>query len=118
MGYELDKVLELLGAINITPTLREYDELQAIKEWALESLGLDYGPGDSVVICSDTPWDISNEKGCGWRDYQEFLQRGKRGLAGKIYFDTYHKKWATSFITGVKEYSFHMDVHWLQKARD
>jgi hypothetical protein len=123
MSVEIDKMFEFLGAVNLNPAIREYAELEAIKEWAIDSLGLNYTSGDQVVICSNVPFDIAMEReSSGWNGYKAELQRGKRGRAGEIRFNTYHKQWNVLFTSYLGEdtlgNTFNFNVQWLQKARD
>lgn len=147
MKTEIDKIFDFLGAVNLSPAIREISELEAIKEWAIDSLGLDYAPGDRVRICSEVPWETADERNSGWYPYRYSLTRGREGIAGDIKFSAYHKKWGLNVgldrcmsITdppfndkhwyGPEEdtpdgfefireeiHWFHMNVHWVQKAR-
>jgi hypothetical protein len=147
MNTEVDKLFELLAAMNVYTAIREVSELEAIKEWAIDSLGLDYSAGDRVRICSDRPWEIANDSNYnGWHFYRNSLTRGQEGIAGEITYNSYKRSWYTlvSFdrarsdsadgkmkfwygpedltpegyeFAGENSQQFYMQVNWLQKAR-
>lgn len=84
---DLLKALETLpGDVDLRYELRT---LRAIRAWAIEQLGLDYEPGDRVVICSPEP----STRGGGWTHYSEALAIGQTGIATKIEFSLSSNAW-------------------------
>lgn len=78
-----------LKSLNLQQLQAEIDTLHAIRDWAMAQLGIDYEPGDRVVIDSDRP----SELGGGWHHYREALAPGQTGIAGEISFNTHSKRW-------------------------
>jgi len=91
---EFDDLLDKLASVN-TQTLRyEVEKLRAIKTWALDHLGIDYKPGDTVVITSPKPSQV----GGGWDRYREALAPGQTGTAGEITFNPHGKRWQCTVV--------------------
>lgn len=87
----LDEALDAINSINLQNLRSEIDNLRAIKAWALQQLGVDYQPGDRVVIVDDYPSSVG--KGHGWYHYREALAPGQTGIAGEIFFNATHGIW-------------------------
>jgi hypothetical protein len=86
---DLDEALAALAKINQQGLRAEIDNLRAIKTWALAQLGVDFKPGDRVVITSHEP----STTGGGWHHYREALAPGQTGIAGEITFNAHANRW-------------------------
>lgn len=93
MKSEMDKIMEFVGAIDLKRTVREYADLEAIKQWALDSLGLDYQAKDRVMICSNAPYLDAFEPGSRLHDWKYSLVRGQQGVVEHVGFDRVDKVW-------------------------
>jgi hypothetical protein len=80
-----------LAAINTQQLRADLDNLEAIRDWAMDQLGVDYKPGDRVTIISDEPSNVSRDS--GWWHYREALAPGQTGIAEDITFNAHTKRW-------------------------
>lgn len=85
----LTQQLEHLSTLDVIGLKSEVENLRAIKEWALRSLGIDYETGDRVQIVSPEP----SSRGGGWACYSEALSQGQSGVAGAISFNQFSGHW-------------------------
>lgn len=85
----LTKVLEHLTSLDVQSLKSEVEDMRAIREWALASLGLGYQTGDRVQIVSPMP----SQTGGGWACYSEALSVGQTGVAGGISFNRFASGW-------------------------
>lgn len=87
----VEDTVAALRSLNLQALQSEVDNLRAIKDWAMTQLGVDYKPGDRVVIVSSAPSSV--ERGSGWYHYREALEPGQTGTAGEITFNSSRKCW-------------------------
>ncbi|MGR3875749.1 hypothetical protein ACUXZZ_45270 (plasmid) [Streptomyces graminifolii] len=87
----LRDTVDALSQVSIQNLRNELDDLEAIREWAMEQLDVDYRPGDRVTINAH----ISSlaDAASGWYAYREALAPGQEGTAGDIQYDRCRKRW-------------------------
>lgn len=86
---QLDDLLKAIDTTRSGDLRHEIENLRAIKAWAIQQTGIDYEPGDRVVIVSSRP----STTGRGWHHYREALAVGRTGVAGEITFSDFHDRW-------------------------
>ena len=87
----LRDTLTTLAGLNHQALRHELDTLEAVRDWAMEQLGVDYRIGDTVVITDDTPSGVPRDN--GWYPYREALAPGRTGTVRDITFSTTRKRW-------------------------
>ena len=86
----LDDLLKALQIPTGNADLKyELETLQAIRQWAIDQLGLDYEEGDRVMIIHPRPSQV----GGGWAHWSEALEIGQTGIAGELKFDKRKGEW-------------------------
>jgi len=88
---DLRHTLDALNALDLQRVRYELETLEAIRDWAMQQLHIDYRPGDRIVIVDDRPSSVGREH--GWYTYREALAPGQTGTAGPIRFNTASKTW-------------------------
>lgn len=96
----LDGLLGWLDELNLQDVQAEARKLQAIREWALGSIGVDYGAGDKVVIRDG--FTVSLERSPGWWPSRECLAPGALASVRKIDFSPWHKTWYAEIVLGLE----------------
>lgn len=104
-------ILDDLVALDVRQLKAEFDQLQAIREWALDNLGLDYVAGDRVEICHPRPSQSTD----GWKCYAEALAVGQTGIAGEISFNSHAKAWCV-LIGMDRTWSTHEQGSWREQT--
>lgn len=95
LSAKAPRLTELVAAVDRLSTQEVRSELEtlvAIRDWAVASLGLDYGVGDRVQIATE----INTEN--GWRGYHEAFAIGATGRVTAIHFNTSCKAWQAMFV--------------------
>lgn len=94
----LTGVLATLRSINLQGVDWELRKLLAIREWAVEQIGIDYKVGDQVRIVSEQP----SHTGGGWAAYSECLHLGATGTVTELDFslgsDDRPGRWIATFM--------------------
>lgn len=87
----LDDLLDALENIDGGSIRSEIRNLRAVKWWALERAGIDYGVDDRVMIRNGFRVDL--KKSPGWVGYEEALCAGALAVVRTIEFDVARKLW-------------------------
>jgi hypothetical protein len=87
MTDSIDELLQYLGHLNTGTIQWELKKYQAIREWAMAKIGIDYRVGDRVVIAESIP------TGNGWAAYEEALTIDTTGVVEEIDFSPHHGSW-------------------------
>ncbi|MFI5814919.1 hypothetical protein ACIA7S_28670 [Streptomyces sp. NPDC051643] len=90
---DLRDTLTALASLDLRSLRNELDRLVAIREWAMDQIGVDYKVGDRVII---TDLNVSRvDPTHGWYPYREALALGQGGTVEEITFNTHSKRWVT-----------------------
>jgi hypothetical protein len=89
-----DERMPLLDWLDAIPRDASYeiDNMRAIREWALDSLDLGYGPGDKVEFVKAPNTDN------GWSTYREALVVGATATVTEIGFNGHWKYWYADIV--------------------
>lgn len=110
-----DDTVTALQSLDLQALRYEVETLRAIKAWAMDRLGVDYQPGDRVVIAAADPSDVASSPRSGWHHYREALAPGQSGIAGEITFNSHSNRWQV--LIGLdRAWSVHTDG-WGDAAR-
>lgn len=89
-----DQLLETLADLNYQQLRYELTKLRAVRDWALDHVGIDYAVGDHVRIKAD--WRLG--EGSGWRPYREALTPGAGATVNRIDFNEAHGYWYADIV--------------------
>lgn len=89
----LQDTLTALEALNLQNLRSELDTLEAIRDWAMDQIGVDYKVGDRVTITDAAPSEVDRTN--GWYAYREALAPGQGGTVADIIFNRHSKQWVT-----------------------
>jgi hypothetical protein len=92
----VDAIRDAIKSLTTVDLVREVENLQAIREWAITQLGI--AEGDHVQIVKPI-----NAEG-GWKPYRECLHVGAEGVATRVHF--YDGSWRVEFMPD-REWTYH-----------
>lgn len=95
----LGDLIAWLDELNIQDLRYELKKLRALRTWAFERAGIDYGEGAKVRIADGYTVTRCNADGSanGWWGYRECLAGGALGTAVRIDFSPLQMAWYADF---------------------
>lgn len=87
----LDEVLDVLSRVDHQSITHEIETLRAIKQWALDHMGIDYAVGDKVQLKASWRMPEFHADGVahGWWHFRECLVPGATAIVRDIKFNRY-----------------------------
>lgn len=92
----LDRLLDVIASVPEQTLRYEVRKLRAIREWALDQVGVDYAVGDAVRIVAG--FRVNPVKSYGWAGYQEALAAGARAKVVAIDFNISRRRWYVQIV--------------------
>lgn len=92
----VEALVDHLGRVDFQSILYQARRSQAIREWALSNLGIDYGIGDRVEIVNDFAAQLT--LGHGWYGSREALHQGATALVQDIDINPRSMTWYAEII--------------------
>lgn len=95
-----DDLMGVLKSLSRTDLRYEVEKVQAIRQWALDQIGVDYAVGDKVRIKDGYRMrqHFSDGDRNGWWQYRECLVPGATATVTGVDFNAFHRYWYASIV--------------------